>query len=973
MLLRFLLTLSFLVSVLLAKETLTVAIDYEYSPVTYKSIEGKPEGLLVDFWRLWAKKSGYEVKFKFYDWDSSVAAVKSGEAIFHSGLTPDEPWMLASDKIYEMKTSFYQLKKNILPSKLKIGSIDTYYMELAKEAFPNATIIKYNDYLPMVQDALHNKIDLFIDDEIAIDVFLLQKGLKSKFIITGKSFSSNISVITNQKNKHYIDIFNKYFKKIDFKDLADIENDYLIKGSGYYNYLLKKQKQVFEKQKKIAHFSLWELLSLKEIMIFIGLIIFIIFVAYETYKKSKLLNIDLHKFNIALIIFELSMIFLLIYEIVLLDRGENTLAKTYENKFKMIVVADKLRHSSDDLTHFIRAYAATGKKEYKKQYFEVLSIREGKIPRPIGYNAIYWDLDKKLRAKRHPYGKLESLQSIIKKLPFSKYELNKLIESETNSKELVNLETRAFLYIESAHKQKALNILFSDTYYKAKNKIMLPIDEMFYALNNRIKNDIAKLNAHIKTQFIFIFALAFIFIIGNILIYILLVRKLNEPIQYLINSIKSYKSTKTDTDHKTFYDDEIGHMNKEFFAMIDTVNVQTEKLAEEKRFTQALIDAQEQIIVTTDGTKLTSANKTFFDFFAVDNIDEFIEVYDVTCICDTFNTSAPDTYLRVFMDDEKWIDYVVNRPFNYDHKVMISMGSIDFIFSVTASILPGSDNIKVAIFTNITEMEKAKQEIENINKKTRESIEYASLIQGALIPNNKIFRNYFQEYFAIWHPKDTIGGDIYLFEEMRDEDECLMMVIDCTGHGVPGAFVTMLVKAIERQIVAQLKHSDEIISPAKILSIFNRSMKNLLKQEHDGSISNAGFDGGILYYNKKEKIIKYAGAETPLFYVKENELTMIKGDRYSVGYKKCSLDYEYKEHLIEVEEGMQFYLTTDGYLDQNGGEKSFPFGKKRFKSVIKEYHTETMADQQEVFLYELMNYQGEEETNDDMTLIGFTI
>lgn len=272
-------------------------------------------------------------------------------------------------------------------------------------------------------------------------------------------------------------------------------------------------------------------------------------------------------------------------------------------------------------------------------------------------------------------------------------------------------------------------------------------------------------------------------------------------------------------------------------------------------------------------------------------------------------------------------------------------------------------------------VDKRTKELEAIHKHTKDSIEYASLIQHSLVPKNDIFMNYFQEYFTIWHPKDIVGGDIYLFEELRTEDECLIMVIDCTGHGVPGAFVTMLVKAIERQIVSTIKHNEnEIVSPGKILGIFNRSMKHLLRQDDEYSVSNAGFDGSILYYNKKENIVKFSGAETPLFYTDEyDNLKMIKGNRHSVGYKKCDVNFEFEDHIISVTKGMKFYLTTDGYLDQNGGEKGFPFGKRRFSDIIKEYMNESFADQQEVFLDELDEYQGDEERNDDVTLIGFKL
>ncbi|MEA3290025.1 MAG: SpoIIE family protein phosphatase [Campylobacterota bacterium] len=300
-------------------------------------------------------------------------------------------------------------------------------------------------------------------------------------------------------------------------------------------------------------------------------------------------------------------------------------------------------------------------------------------------------------------------------------------------------------------------------------------------------------------------------------------------------------------------------------------------------------------------------------------------------------------------------------------------------YIVDVTVVPILDNegeIKeyIGIRHDVTELKRIKDEIEAIHKHTRDSIEYASLIQHSLIPKNDIFKKYFSNYLAIWHPKDIVGGDIYLFEELRNDDECMLMVIDCTGHGVPSAFVTMIVKSIERQIVATIINRDEVVSPAKILSIFNKSMKHLLKQEEDDAIANAGFDGGILYYNKKDKQIKYAGANTPLFYLDENnEYQTIKGSRHSVGYKASDPNYEFKEDIIDVKEGMQFYLTTDGYLDQNGGVKGFPFGKKRFKAIVEEYHEESFADQQEVFLEELHEYQGDEDRNDDITLIALKI
>jgi PAS domain S-box-containing protein len=397
------------------------------------------------------------------------------------------------------------------------------------------------------------------------------------------------------------------------------------------------------------------------------------------------------------------------------------------------------------------------------------------------------------------------------------------------------------------------------------------------------------------------------------------------------------------------------------------------KVEDQKQFVQTLLDSQEQLIITTDGKTLISANETFLNFYTVDSAEHFKEIYKADCVCDTFNIKAPEGYLQKMMREETWIDYVISRSFGNNHKVMITKGDRDFIFSVSAAKLPGDNPLKSAVFTNITEMENIKLEIENINQHTKESIQYASLIQSALLPDNNKIRNYFKDYFVIWHPKDVVGGDIYLFEELREEDECLLMVIDCTGHGVPGAFVTMLVKAIERQIISGINHSKEDVSPAKILSIFNFTMRKLLKQDDSNSISNAGFDGQVLYYNKKENIIKTASARNEIFYYQDDELHVIKGDRHSIGYKDSDINYEFTEHTIDVSKETTMYLSTDGYWDQNGGEKGFPLGKKRFKKILDEYYKETMADQQEVFLFTLDDYKADEETNDDVTVIGLKI
>ena len=458
------------------------------------------------------------------------------------------------------------------------------------------------------------------------------------------------------------------------------------------------------------------------------------------------------------------------------------------------------------------------------------------------------------------------------------------------------------------------------------------------------------------------------------------------PIQILSDGLNNFFSVlqgKTKNFEPIIY-----NYNDEFSAMILYINKNIEvttklhsEIARQQKEQQELIKLFDKYVIFSKTDLhgiITHASKAFCKISGYSSTELLNQPHNIVRHPDT----PKETFKKIWksLQNEEPISIEIkNRKKDGGHYWV----QTNFEPYYVENILVGYSAIRVDItakkeaqeLSQTLELKVAKrtQEIQKIHKHTQDSIEYASLIQSALIPNDKVFSNYFSDYFTIWQPKDIVGGDIYLFEELRDKDECLLMIIDCTGHGVPGAFVTMLVKAIERQIVAKINNSNEIVSPANLLGVFNKNMKQLLKQENINSISNAGFDGGIIYYNKKDKILKFAGAETALFYVENGEQKILKGNRYSVGYKKCMIDYEYKEHIINLKDKMQFYLTTDGYLDQNGGKKGFPFGKKSFTSLLKENFTKSFKNQKEILLDSLLNYQNLEERNDDITMIGFQI
>ncbi|MEA2027512.1 MAG: FIST N-terminal domain-containing protein [Campylobacterota bacterium] len=294
------------------------------------------------------------------------------------------------------------------------------------------------------------------------------------------------------------------------------------------------------------------------------------------------------------------------------------------------------------------------------------------------------------------------------------------------------------------------------------------------------------------------------------------------------------------------------------------------------------------------------------------------------------------------------------------------------IINMSISLMGDRKRMLVSAKDITTDKERERQ-ITLMHQYTKDSIEYASLIQHAILSSKNELNNYFSDSFTIWRPKDVVGGDIYFFQEIN-ENEVIIMLIDCTGHGVHGAFVTMLVKGIERQIIGEILYSQKEINTAKILQKFNKRMKKLLhQQKNQKQASNAGFDGGILYYNKEKKIIKYSGAQTPLFIVRDGASEIIKGDKHSIGYIDSDLTYQFKEYQVDVSNGANIYMSSDGYLDQIGGEKSFMFGKKRFVTLLEKSIDRSFIDQKQILENTFDTYRHDQEQKDDLTVVGLKI
>jgi serine phosphatase RsbU (regulator of sigma subunit) len=272
----------------------------------------------------------------------------------------------------------------------------------------------------------------------------------------------------------------------------------------------------------------------------------------------------------------------------------------------------------------------------------------------------------------------------------------------------------------------------------------------------------------------------------------------------------------------------------------------------------------------------------------------------------------------------------------------------------------------------ISELDESKAVVEKAHRDIQASISFASLIQSAILPNVKeILPQYVKDYFAIWKPRDIVGGDIYFTIELPEYHKVVLMVIDGAGHGVPGAFVTMLVKAIENQIRADLTTKGLDPDPAGMLAHFNRDIKSMLKQSK-GSRSNAGFDGGILLIDRLNSRCIYSGAKTDLYVLRDGALEVVKGDRAHVGFTRTKPDQIYTNHDIQCPSGTRLYLATDGYVDQEG-PGDLRFDKGRLEEVLIELQTQPFVKHETCLINTLKSFQGSCPQSDDITFVGLEL
>lgn len=266
------------------------------------------------------------------------------------------------------------------------------------------------------------------------------------------------------------------------------------------------------------------------------------------------------------------------------------------------------------------------------------------------------------------------------------------------------------------------------------------------------------------------------------------------------------------------------------------------------------------------------------------------------------------------------------------------------------------------------EIAKQKEELILKNKNITDSITYAKRIQWAIMPSRAKFKQLLPESCILYMPKDIVSGDFYWITEIQDK--IFIAAVDCTGHGVPGAFMSIIGYDLLRNITKERK----IFKPSEILDYLNKALIELLtKNEMEDDTVKDGMDMSICVFHKTKGILEYAGAYNPLYIIREGKIMTIKGDRFSVGLGNEHEDVPFKNHIIKVQKGDTFYLFTDGYADQFGWQNGKKMKFRRFRHTILSTYKLPFTKQVKALRDSLQDWKGDLEQIDDILILGFKL
>lgn len=291
------------------------------------------------------------------------------------------------------------------------------------------------------------------------------------------------------------------------------------------------------------------------------------------------------------------------------------------------------------------------------------------------------------------------------------------------------------------------------------------------------------------------------------------------------------------------------------------------------------------------------------------------------------------------------------------------IGELSRAFGTMASqIRVHTQELESKVQERTAALEDANRRMVAAHKQINDSIDYASLIQRAILPDRELVQSLGEHHFVLWQPRDVVGGDFYVFR--AEGNSCLLGVVDCAGHGVPGAMMTMLARAAIDQAITLAG----VPSPAAILARTDLAMRTMLR---DGELPRAiatSMDAGLCFIDRDSRTLRFAGAKMSLYWSDGDTVGEVKGHRRALNDRRQG---DYQDIDMPLSPHCTYYLVSDGFLDQAGGDHGFGFGASRLAAMLREHARQPLAEQGRAFEAALARYRGALPQRDDMTMLSF--
>ncbi len=398
--------------------------------------------------------------------------------------------------------------------------------------------------------------------------------------------------------------------------------------------------------------------------------------------------------------------------------------------------------------------------------------------------------------------------------------------------------------------------------------------------------------------------------------------------------------------------------------ILNTRDISQRKLAEKEQRRrgqmQSLSENSNDVIM-----RIGSSTKKFF------YLNPTFTQYTGVQVQEAINKPISEVQLPNGLQDffENVLDEMNQNPVNKEAEFIIDTDELQRIMHISS--IPEyneQQTLETVLFVahDITEQKKIELEIKDKNKKITESINYAKRIQNAILPDNGVLKNHFKDSFIFYKPKDVVSGDFpWLFEK---GDYVYVAAVDCTGHGVPGALLSFIGYFLLQNIVDH----DRELSAAQVCDELHYGVRKTLRQDQEGANARDGMDIALCKYNKKTKVLEYAGAHRPLYLLRDNNLEIFKGDRKAIGgipHKKKK-EKDFTNYVIDVKKDDKIFFFSDGLPDQVGEKTHKKYQAKRMRELIIKNQELRMPEYSNKFVKDFDEYKGAHKQIDDILLIG---